>query len=47
MGETIHTENCYKYTPGMIESMAHNGGFSIERAWSDERDWFRINLLRA
>ena len=45
-GETIHTENCYKYTPAMIESMAHNGGFEVERAWSDERDWFRVNLLR-
>ena len=45
-GETIHTENCYKYTPTMIESIAHNGGFAVERAWSDERDWFRLNLLR-
>ena len=45
-GETIHTENCYKYTPTMIEGMAHNGGFEVERAWSDEQDWFRVNLLR-
>jgi L-histidine Nalpha-methyltransferase len=45
-GETIHTENCYKYTPEMIDSIAHNGGFAVERAWSDEHDWFRVNLLR-
>ena len=45
-GETIHTENCYKYTPTMLETIAHNGGFEVERAWSDEQDWFRVNLLR-
>ena len=47
MGETIHTENSYKYSAGMIESIAHNGGFKVEQAWSDERDWFRVSLLRA
>ena len=45
-GETIHTENSYKFTPSMIESMAANGGFRIEQSWSDERDWFTVNLLR-
>jgi L-histidine Nalpha-methyltransferase len=46
-GETIHTENSYKFTPPMIESMAANGGFSIEQSWSDEREWFTVTLLRA
>jgi L-histidine N-alpha-methyltransferase len=46
-GETIHTENSYKFTPQMIDAIAVNGGFRIERAWSDERDWFRVSLLRA
>jgi dimethylhistidine N-methyltransferase len=46
-GETIHTENSYKFTPSMIDSMAANGGFHIERSWSDERDWFTVTLLRA
>ncbi len=45
-GETIHTENSYKFTPAMIESIASNAGFRIEQAWSDERDWFRVTLLR-
>ncbi len=45
-GETIHTENCYKYTPTMIQSIAQNGGFAVERAWSDDHDRFRVNLLR-
>jgi dimethylhistidine N-methyltransferase len=46
-GETIHTENSYKFTPAMIESMAANGGFHIEQSWSDERHWFTVTLLRA
>ncbi len=46
-GETIHTENSYKFTPWMIESMAANGGFRIEQRWSDERKWFTVTLLRA
>ena len=46
-GETIHTENSYKFTPPMIESMASNGGFHIEQSWSDERNWFTVTLLRA
>jgi dimethylhistidine N-methyltransferase len=46
-GETIHTENSYKFTPPMIESIASNGGFRIEQSWSDERKWFTVSLLRA
>jgi dimethylhistidine N-methyltransferase len=46
-GETIHTENSYKFTLPMIESMASNGGFHIEQSWSDERQWFTVTLLRA
>jgi dimethylhistidine N-methyltransferase len=46
-GETIHTENSYKFTSAMIESIASNAGFRIEQHWSDERDWFRVTLLRA
>ena len=46
-GETIHTENSYKFTAAMIESIASNAGFRIEQDWSDERDWFRVTLLRA
>jgi dimethylhistidine N-methyltransferase len=46
-GETIHTENSYKFTPSMIKSIAANGGFRIEQSWSDERNWFTVSLLRA
>ncbi|HVJ05119.1 MAG TPA: L-histidine N(alpha)-methyltransferase [Candidatus Saccharimonadales bacterium] len=46
-GETIHTENSYKFTPSMLESLARNGGFRLEQSWSDERNWFTVTLLRA
>lgn len=46
-GETIHTENSYKFTSSMIESLAANGGFRIEQSWSDEREWFTVTLFRA
>lgn len=46
-GETIHTENSYKFTMPMLEAIAENGGFTIERTWSDPRQWFTVHLLRA
>lgn len=46
-GETIHTENSYKFTMPMIEAIADNGGFTIEHTWSDPKQWFTVHLLRA
>ena len=46
-GETIHTENSYKFTLPMVEAIARNGGFSLERTWSDPHEWFTVHLLRA
>ncbi len=46
-GETIHTENSYKFTMPMLQAIADNGGFGIERTWSDSRNWFTVHLLRA
>lgn len=46
-GETIHTENSYKFTMPMLDAISENGGFRIERTWSDPRDWFTVHLLRA
>jgi dimethylhistidine N-methyltransferase len=45
--ESIHTENSYKFSPAMLEAMAANAGFSLEEVWSDEQNWFTVNLLRA
>ncbi|HLL26761.1 MAG TPA: L-histidine N(alpha)-methyltransferase [Xanthobacteraceae bacterium] len=44
-GETIHTENSYKYTPEGFASVARQGGW-IERAlWTDKNGYFSVRLL--
>lgn len=46
-GETIHTENSYKYQPGQAEKMLAAAGFELVRTWTDEREWFAVCLARA
>jgi L-histidine N-alpha-methyltransferase len=46
-GETIHTENSYKYTHGMITAVLRGGGFRLEQSWTDRRRWFSVHLARA
>jgi L-histidine N-alpha-methyltransferase len=45
-GERIHTENSYKYTPGMIESILRESGFHLEQSWHDRQKWFGVHLAR-
>ena len=45
-GETIHTENSYKFTPAMVDSILQNGGFAREHTWYDPRRWFAMHLAR-
>lgn len=46
-GETIHTENSYKYRPGQAEAMLRSSGFAQEETWTDEKGWFSVCLARA
>jgi L-histidine N-alpha-methyltransferase len=46
-GETIHTENSYKFTPSSIASIAERAGFSMTRCWTDEHEWFGVYLATA
>lgn len=46
-GETIHTENSYKYRPGQAEAMLLAAGFKPARTWTDERGWFAVYLAKA
>jgi L-histidine Nalpha-methyltransferase len=46
-GETIHTENSYKYRPGQAEALLQSAGFSTEHRWTDDRNWFAVLLARA
>lgn len=46
-GESLHTENSYKYTPGEFITMASNSGFKEVRHWLDNDGLFAIYLLEA
>ena len=46
-GESIHTENSYKYQPGQAEALLAEAGFRTEATWTDERGWFAVCLGRA
>lgn len=46
-GETIHTENSYKFTRPGIRSLAARAGLLLARTWTDEQEWFSVNLLAA
>jgi len=47
IGESIHTENSYKYRPGDAEALLKKAGFAPEETWTDERGWFAVVLARA
>jgi uncharacterized SAM-dependent methyltransferase len=44
-GETIHTENSYKYDDASLARIANTAGFSIARTWTDSRTWFADALM--
>ncbi len=46
-GETIHTENSYKYRPGQAEALLESADFTAEHTWTDDRGWFAVHLARA
>ncbi len=46
-GETIHTENSYKYRPGQALEMLAEAGFAAAGSWTDERGWFDVCMGRA
>lgn len=45
-GESIHTENSYKYQPGEPEALLSTTGFRPNRTWTDRRGWFAVCLAR-
>ena len=46
-GETIHTENSYKYTPQAFRILAEGAGWRPIRLWTDQDRLFSIHLLAA
>lgn len=45
-GETIHTENSYKYSVTEFQDLAAGAGFDAEKAWLDENNLFSVHCLR-
>ena len=46
-GESIHTENSYKYDDASLNTLAEAGGFTIEQRWSDSKGYFADLLMVA
>jgi L-histidine N-alpha-methyltransferase len=46
-GETIHSENSYKYRLGTAGAMLAAAGFASANAWTDDRGWFEVCLAKA
>jgi len=41
-GETIHTENSYKYRLDAFTALLRQAGFSRARVWADAQQWFAV-----
>jgi dimethylhistidine N-methyltransferase len=46
-GETIHTENSYKFTSGAVKSLLASANFKPTRSWQDPEHLFAVTLATA
>jgi uncharacterized SAM-dependent methyltransferase len=46
-GETIHTENSYKYSITEFQDLARRAGFEAAACWTDPRQLFAVHYLAA
>lgn len=46
-GETIHTENSYKFRDEGVIEMLERAGFHLSDHWTDECEWFGVYLATA
>jgi dimethylhistidine N-methyltransferase len=46
-GETIHTENSYKYRQAAALGLLEQAGFAAARVWTDPNQWFALIHARA
>jgi dimethylhistidine N-methyltransferase len=44
-GETIHTENSYKYSIPQFQALAHRSGWTPRRVWTDPKRMFSLHEL--
>ncbi|ETW97266.1 MAG: hypothetical protein ETSY1_23330 [Candidatus Entotheonella factor] len=45
-GETIHTENSYKYTVDDVRELGHHAKLMLHRTWFDSKHYFLLALFR-
>jgi dimethylhistidine N-methyltransferase len=45
-GETIHTENSYKYTVESFRALAEAAGWRPVATWTDAKDYFSVHALK-
>ncbi|MGO3931965.1 L-histidine N(alpha)-methyltransferase [Rhodopseudomonas pseudopalustris] len=46
-GETIHTENSYKYSLPRFRALAQESGWTLKRSWTDADGLFSVHALEA
>lgn len=46
-GESIHTENSYKFTGARVEELLRSAGFTLTYTWHDPQRLFSVNLATA
>jgi uncharacterized SAM-dependent methyltransferase len=46
-GETIHTENSYKYSIDRFTALARGSGWTVRRSWTDAAEMFSVHVLVA
>ena len=46
VGETIHTENSYKYTYKSFERLIESAGYKIQSFFSDDKSFFGVFILK-
>jgi L-histidine Nalpha-methyltransferase len=46
-GESIHTENSYKYSLDEFRALAARAGFRAAKVWTDRKRWFSVHGLLA
>ena len=44
-GETIHTENSYKYTVDSFRALARGAGWLPDGVWTDAQDYFSVQAF--
>ena len=47
LGETIHTENSYKFTYARVGELLTRAGFRLRQQWSDAKKWVMVYLAAA